>query len=182
MTPETLEQLLNESESTHLDFKRQQYVFVGASDDDKSELLKDVLAFANASRKRDAHIVIGAEEVKGERARVHGVSQHFDDASIQQFVNSKTERAINFSVETVSADQKKIDIIRIPAQRRPFYLKQDYGKLKGGIVYFRQGTATAVATPNDISRMAAEDAQASQRGPEARFQVDSRSDALQNAR
>jgi hypothetical protein len=171
MIPQALEQLLNESENPCLDFKQAQYVFFNASDDDKSELLKDILAFANASRKTDAYIIIGAEEVKGERAKIHGVNQHFDDASIQQFVNCKTERAIDFSVETVSVDQKKLDIIRIPVQRRPFYLKNDYGKLKAKTVYFRQGTATAVATPNDIARMVTEDVQPTQREPalEAQF-------------
>ena len=170
MTPEALEQLLNESESSYLDFKRQQYAFVGASDDAKSELLKDILAFANAWRRTDAYIIIGAEEVKGERARVNGVSQHFDDANVQQFVNSKTDRAIDFSVETVSVDQKKIDIIKIPVLRRPFCLKKDYGKLKAGIVYFRRGTTTAEANANDIAVMGAQDVQATQREPELEAQ------------
>ena len=42
--------LLLENESTRLDFKQQQYPFVGADDGKKSELLKDVLAFANSWR------------------------------------------------------------------------------------------------------------------------------------
>lgn len=37
-----LERLLNESESATLDFKEQQYKFINASDDDKSELLKNI--------------------------------------------------------------------------------------------------------------------------------------------
>ena len=46
MTDGLFESLLHEEESSSLDFKRDQYPFVGASDDDKSELLKDILAFA----------------------------------------------------------------------------------------------------------------------------------------
>ena len=49
----TLEQLF-ENESPTLDFKRDQYAFEGASDSDKSELLKDILAFANSWRRTDA--------------------------------------------------------------------------------------------------------------------------------
>lgn len=40
-----LERLLHEKERTALDFKRDQYPFDGV--DDKAELLKDILAFAN---------------------------------------------------------------------------------------------------------------------------------------
>jgi hypothetical protein len=45
------ERLLYEEESPTLDFKREQYRFSKASDDEKSELLKDILGFANAWRR-----------------------------------------------------------------------------------------------------------------------------------
>jgi hypothetical protein len=50
------ERLLGMQEDETLDFKEEQYPFVGASDDQKSELLKDILAFANAWRQTDAYI------------------------------------------------------------------------------------------------------------------------------
>ncbi|MDB6025662.1 MAG: hypothetical protein JWM68_1885 [Verrucomicrobiales bacterium] len=153
MTHELLEQLLRESESPYLDFKQAQYPFVGASDEQKSELLKDILAFANAFRRTDAYILIGVAEVKGERAVVHGISSHFDDATLQQFVNSKTQRAIDFSVETVALESRKIDIIKIPAQQRPFYLKKHFGKLRASTVYFRRGTSCSEANPEEIATM-----------------------------
>jgi hypothetical protein len=59
MNNELLERLLYEEESNTLDFKRDQYPFVKASDNEKSELLKDVLGFANAWRRSEAYIVIG---------------------------------------------------------------------------------------------------------------------------
>jgi hypothetical protein len=49
-----LERLLNEAESTALDFKQSQYPFENASKEQKSELLKDILAFANSWRRTDA--------------------------------------------------------------------------------------------------------------------------------
>jgi hypothetical protein len=51
--------LLFEAEGAELDFKREQYSFEGADDRVKSELLKDILAFANAWRRTDAYILIG---------------------------------------------------------------------------------------------------------------------------
>jgi len=56
--------LLNEEEGTTLDFKSKQYLFAGATDEEKSELLKDILAFANAWRRSDAYILLGVEEVR----------------------------------------------------------------------------------------------------------------------
>ena len=71
-----LEQLLFENESPTLDFKREQYAFEGASDVDKSELLKDILAFANSWRRSDAFILVGVDENPNGRSTVIDVAEH----------------------------------------------------------------------------------------------------------
>src|SRR4051794_8375989 len=93
------EELLYQEEGSSLDFKRDQYPFAGKTDEQKSELLKDILAFANSWRQGDAYILIGVDEVKGGRSIPVGISSHahIDDASLQQFVNHKTNRPISFS-------------------------------------------------------------------------------------
>lgn len=53
----------------------------------------------------------------------------------------------------MTVDGQKIDVIKIPVQRRPFFLKKDYAKLKAGVVYFRQGTTTDQADPDEIAAM-----------------------------
>ena len=85
LTSKLMEDLLHESEGTSLDFKSAQYPFEHATDEAKSELLKDVLAFANSWRRTTAYILIGVEEVKGGRSNVVGVRNHLDDAT---FTNS----------------------------------------------------------------------------------------------
>jgi len=62
MKTEQLDQLLYESESVCLDFKEMQYKFENASNDDKSEILKDIIGFANAWRRTEAYILIGVRE------------------------------------------------------------------------------------------------------------------------
>ena len=62
MKQEELEQLLFEEESPTLDFKRDQYPFSKATDEEKSELLKDILGFANCFRRTEAFILIVATE------------------------------------------------------------------------------------------------------------------------
>jgi predicted HTH transcriptional regulator len=59
-----MEELLNEDESSTLDFKRDQYPFDGATDEQKGELLKDILAFANAWRRTDAYILVGVKDLR----------------------------------------------------------------------------------------------------------------------
>lgn len=145
--------LLYEEESDTLDFKRNQYKFVGASDEEKGELLKDILAFANAWRRSDAYILIGVSEVKGGKSEVVGLEADLDDAAIQQFVNSKTQKPVRFSYLAVPIDGKRIGVIHIPSQERPIFLKSNYGALKSGVVYLRRGTTTATADPDEVFAM-----------------------------
>jgi hypothetical protein len=148
-----VEQLLFEEEGVALDFKSAQYEFVGASDEAKAELLKDILAFANSWRRADAYILLGIAEVKGGRGQVVGISSHIDDAQLQQFVNSKVQRPIQLSYTAMQLDGKGVAVIHIPLQERPFYLQRDYGRLKADTVYIRRGSATVVARPDEVARM-----------------------------
>jgi len=151
-----LEQLLYEDESATLDFKQEQYKFAKASDDDKSELLKDILGFANGWRRSDAYILIGVKEVTGGRSNVVGITDHLTDHSLQQFVNNLTNRPVRFGYEACPIDGTQIGVIRIEQQDRPIYLKKDYGKLKRGEVYVRRGSSTdptKPATPEEIAQM-----------------------------
>ena len=92
------ERLLREEEGVLLDFKRDQYRFAKASDEDKSELLKDILGFANGWRRADSYILIGVGDVRGDRGSVMGVSEQLDDHSLQQFVTYQTNRPVRFSL------------------------------------------------------------------------------------
>ena len=157
-----LEELLNEDESSSLDFKLEQYLFAGASEDQKSEIIKDVLAFANAWRRTDAYILVGIEEVRGGRSIVRGVTNHLSESDIQQLVNSKTNRPIEFSYRAFLFEGKQLGVFHIPVQDRPFYLTSKYGKLNKSIVYVRRGSSTDIADVDEIARMGASNVVAAQ--------------------
>ena len=144
---------LYESESDSLDFKREQYKFIGASDNEKSELLKDILAMANSWRRVDGYIVIGIEHRPEKPNALHGVTEHIDDASIQQFINKKVSGICSFEYRTFTKDKKTYGIIRIPVQKRPIFLLKDYGKLKANMVYLRRGSSTDETKPDEICKM-----------------------------
>lgn len=145
--------LLFEAEGAELDFKRDQYPFQGTDDRAKSELLKDVLAFANAWRRSDAYILIGVQEVKEAESTVVGITEHIDDARLQQFVNSKTNRPVEFSYTPMQFRGKQIGVIHIPIQDRPTFLLKDFGALRRNTVYLRRGSSTDEARPDEIARM-----------------------------
>src|ERR1700733_6078031 len=98
MNANDIAQLLWQSESETLDFKRDQYPFDGASDEQRSEVLKDILAFANGWRSVPARILIGVDEVKHGRSTPVGC-EHLTNRTLQTFVNSKVNRPIQFSYD-----------------------------------------------------------------------------------
>ena len=148
-----VEGLLHEEESQALDFKRDQYAFEGTDDQTKSELLKDILAFCNAWRRSTAYILLGIEDVKGGRGEVVGVTEHLDDASLQEFVDSKTQRPVDFSYRQIRFEGVELGVIEIPEQKRPIYLNKKYGKVSKKTVYIRRGSSTRIADPDEILRM-----------------------------
>lgn len=156
-----VQNLLRRSESDTLDFKRDQYPFAGASDEEKSELLKDIVAFANAWKESDAYIVIGVPEKDG-RALAPVGAPPLPDSDIQQFVGSKVNRPLLFHVQSVRYDSVELTIIQI-AQRqdRPIFLKKKFGKLEPGVVYIRRGSSTDKADPDEVAEMGRDDVRAS---------------------
>ena len=153
MNDTLFERWLYESENDSLDFKRDQYKFSGASDNEKSELLKDIIAMANSWRRVVGFIVIGIEDRPEKPNILHGVTEHINDAKIQQFINSKVSGRCTFEYMTYTKDEKTYGIFRIPVQKRPLFLTRDYGKLKANVVYVRRGSSTDEAKPDEISQM-----------------------------
>ncbi|MCH8147649.1 MAG: ATP-binding protein [Planctomycetes bacterium] len=152
------EKLLYEEESPTLDVKSRQYPFANAKEDQKSELLKDILGFVNAWRRSDAYILIGVEEVRGGLHKVIGITatEQLADHSLQQFVNSLTNRPVRLQYEAFEYEGKQVGIIRIEQQPHPVYLKKKFGKLKKEQVYVRRGSSTdpsKPASPEEIALM-----------------------------
>lgn len=157
MTDELLTALRYKSEGPDIDFKSAQYRFIGGSEDDKAEMLKDILAMANAWRDGTGYILLGFKDQRPHPAEVVGISQTIDDAKVQQFVHGKVKPKLTFRYEEQLYEGKTIGVISIPKQKRPFYLAHAYGKLKSNIVYVRRGSSTDEAEPPEITAMALAD-------------------------
>lgn len=158
MTNELLTALRYKSEGTDIDFKSAQFRFIGGSEDDKAEMLKDILAMANAWRDGPGYILLGFKDQRPHPAEVVGISQSIDDAKMQQFVHGKVKPKLTFHYEEHLYEGKTIGVLSIPKQKRPFYLSHAYGKLKSNVVYVRRGSSTDEAEPPEITAMAMADA------------------------
>jgi hypothetical protein len=154
MKTQLLESLLYEEESPTLDFKKEQYPFSKATEEDKSELVKDILGFANAWRRSEAYILIGVEEIRGGKSKVIGIQNHLDDHTLQQFINSLTNQPVRFHYEAATIEGKQVGVIRIEQQTRPIYLKKKYGKLDKDKVYVRRGSSTDPTKPATLEEIA----------------------------
>lgn len=156
-----IRQLCMEAESSHLDYKREQYSFVGATDSEKEKLLKDILAMANSFRSQVAYILIGVAQQESGAGEIKGIPQssYIDDAKLQQFVNEKTNRLIEFQSYSVPVDDKKIiQVIEIPIQKqRPYYLRKQFGSINKNTVMLRMGSSTRPAYPDEIANMGKEE-------------------------
>lgn len=153
-----IEELCLQGESATLDFKREQYKFFRSNlKEERSELLKDILAFANAWRHDNAYILIGVSENKAQKGEITGIPENevIDDAKIQQFVNKKVNKTIPFSCYSITCAKGTVQVIEIKEcqNKRPFYAINDFGGVKKEIVKIRRGTATIDASPDEIVKM-----------------------------
>lgn len=135
-----------------LDYKSEQYTL--NDDRSKSKFVKDILAFANTMRPNGepAYILIGVKETERHTGTIQGVDTVLDGNVYQQLIDSKANKHIPLDVGTVGVDGKQIQVITIPCynNERPFYVERQFGVVKANEVYFRSGSITEVATPEEI--------------------------------
>lgn len=170
-----IETLLYKGESTTVDYKVQQYPHDGATPEAKGELLKDILAFANAWRQEDAYILIGVSD----SGDLVGLDKDLDDSRLQQFINGKTNSPLHFSYRSLTFKGIKLGLYTISTQDRPLYAKQSYGKIAADTVYVRRGSSTTIAKPDEIAKMGADRVEKSQKhAPNLSLQIIGPEDTL----
>lgn len=148
MTEHQFEQLLLQSESATLDFKRQQYNFSNDTDKKKTaEFIKDIICFSNTIRSEKAYIIIGVGiKADGEKELI-GLNEHVDDSVLQEKVKNKVLPIPIFSHETIKYKEKIFGIIEIPIRKYEQPISPIV-KLKGlepGKFYFRRGSSNSEA-------------------------------------
>ena len=158
ISEEQLNQLCLQGESFSVDYKRAQYAFIGGTDDQKADLLKDVLCFANSFRKTPAYILIGVDEEPSGIGTICGIREDevIDDSKLQEFINSKTNRQIPFSAypfKTAAGKMLQVIELDVCMAGRPYYLRKKFAWIQCNCVWMRIGSSSHIASPDEIAVM-----------------------------
>lgn len=144
-----------DNENSKIDFKRNLDI---STKKNKAELIKDVIAFANSEPVNDpnGYYIIGVQH----KRLFDTLSLNLDDATLQQIVNSKCHRPIDFQFRQFSIKGTTLGVIIIPkSDERPHHVLDDYfdnrGKklLQKGSIFIRKGSSTDIATREDLDLM-----------------------------
>lgn len=153
LTIEEFKLIVQNTESTVLDFKRELYDFSRA--DNLAKFVKDVISFANTIRNEKAYIIFGVIENQEGDNELIGIEKDIDDAILQDKLKNKVIPRPLFAYYSISYDQKKFGVIEIPLNNYEYPIIAAE-KLKGievGKTYYRNGTSNTEATSLDVIRI-----------------------------
>lgn len=145
-----IEDLINfENEHAGLDFKLLPY-----RSNANEDLLKDILAMANAAIEGDRRIIIGLKPTLNDR-NIVGISDALvDEASYQQLVLANIEPELHIVYYPFEYDGKTLAVLQIKdPTSQPYMLKKAFGSLKQGLILIRKGSTQLVASRADLDRM-----------------------------
>jgi hypothetical protein len=154
-----LSQLLTMTENENLDFKSIEYKLYKIEGEDlkshdkekaQNEILKDLIAFGNSSITKDSYIIMGVSEDKILKTnKLIGINKNWiiDDAPLQEYINSKTNKRIPFEYRRKKYNNLMISYIKIKKNNNIFYLEEKYSTnfttTKPNTIYSRIGSSTA---------------------------------------
>ena len=152
ISSEIVSGLLEREEWACLDFKVK-LGFPHGSEHQKEELLKDIMAMSNTVACEFGYIVIGAKKRPHQKLDLIGIddADKIDNAAITEFVNKKLNRAILFQYETIEIDGNTLGVLVIKPDGAWHFLKEDFGKLRGKTIYYRNNDSTDIMTPDEIA-------------------------------
>lgn len=144
---EICELIKNGYECEYLDFKAEEY-----SKNNKEELIRDIMAMANAKHNGDKFIIIGIK-VRADVKEVVGIQSITDSSEYQELIHSNIEPEINFDYFPLEFEGKLLGIIRIYGNdNRPYMMKRDFGGCKRGLCLIRKGSKKGLAARSDFDQ------------------------------
>jgi len=143
---ELLSKLLARPEGNDLDFKATRPIV--SDPKHKAEFIKDLISMANTPRNGSAFIVSGVKCKPDGTKEIIGVSDHPDDANLQELISRNVEPIPHFQYRPVLYGKKSLGILEIyPRRDGPFMPRFDHPKvIEQGTVYFRRGSSNAAAS------------------------------------
>jgi len=125
-------------ENLNLDFKGSQYMRGKHAD-----LIKDIIAMANADTNDECYIIIGVIHNNGGQKELRGINREgfIDDAVYQQLIRENVEPDIKFEYILYEYTGKCFGVFKIGnCDDKPYMMKKDYNSLKKGDSWIRKGS------------------------------------------
>ncbi|WP_281847084.1 AlbA family DNA-binding domain-containing protein [Olleya namhaensis] len=157
ITENEFENLINKSESSILDFKKEFYNF--KRDKDKSatsKFVKDVISFSNTIRTETSYIIFGIQEMDNGDLEINGITEKVDDAILQDKIKDKVIPRPKFLFYTIKHKEKQFGILEFPIEKYEMPIVPIVKDLKGlesGKAYYRNGTSNTEASTFDAIRI-----------------------------
>ncbi len=151
----TIQEILNQPESSTLDFKRELYDFAGAIDRANASLVKDVCAMVNTVRSQTSYIIFGVDAPAGRPVSVIGINSFIDDGIIQDKVKQKISPRPEFKYYTVQTGMVVLGVMEFPVRRYelPVTPVVNVSNVKMGTTFYRQGSTNTEATGSETIRI-----------------------------
>ncbi len=152
----TIEELISyHNEGEYVDFKREEY-----NESNKANLIKDVLAFANADYDKDRYIIMGVYKTRDGDIELFETIAKYDSANIQQYIQAHIEPNLKIDYTPFNYEGKNLLILTIKSPNEQPYMIKKQVKFKGGAVllnigdcYYRNGSFNIRAERKDFDRM-----------------------------
>jgi len=142
------------NENEYLDFKQEEY-----KEHKKHELVKDVLAFANAEYNGDRYIIIGVKKTNDE-LEIYSIENPLDSSDIQTYILEyiKPDLKIDYFSHQYQADNLMVLRINNPVHQ-PYAMKKTLSYFNGTKTYpaesmkIRKGSRTFDMTLEDLNKI-----------------------------
>lgn len=138
-----------ENESSGLDFKAKQYA-------NNEDLLKDLIAMANANVTGDRHIIVGLKHLPDGSRKFWSINrtEFVDSATYHQLARENIEPEIHFDYSPYEFEGHLLGILRIyGCNDQPYMMRKDYGALRAGDAWIRKGTHQPRLMRPDLDRI-----------------------------
>ncbi len=149
-----IELIKNAKENDTIDFKEQYY-----HDSKKSDLIKDIISFANSLAFEDKYIIFG---VSDDTRQIVGIADNQipDISDVNQLIRVYCDPFIDIDIEEFEIESKRVGAIVIKStnMQKPYVVAKDFafgGKiyLRAGDIYIRKNANNFRALRNDIEEI-----------------------------
>jgi hypothetical protein len=153
MTEDLFTKLIQNTESSVLDFKREQYKLINDSTgEETAKFVKDMICFCNTIRENSAYIIIGIGIDGSHEKEFLGLNIHIDESIFQDKIKDKVSPRPIFKYYTFEYYGKTYGVLDFPIYKYTEPLTPIV-KMKGleiGKIYFRRGSTNSECNGREI--------------------------------